>query len=56
MNFIQTLLSLADTIPDRQATWQESLELILVGWGSIFIVIIIIIAVSFILNKMFAKK
>lgn len=56
MNFLQTLLTLSDTIPDRKATWQESLELIGVGWGSIFLVIAIVIVVIIILNKMFTKK
>lgn len=56
MNFLQNILTLTDTIPDRRATLEESLELIGVGWGSIFLVIGIIIIVITILNKMFAKK
>ena len=56
MNLLQNLLTLTDTIPDRRATWQESLELIGLGWGSIFLVIAIIILVITILNKMFVKK
>ena len=55
MNLLHTLL-LTDAIPERRATWQEALELIGVGWGSIFVVIGIIILVILILNKMFVKK
>lgn len=43
-------------IPDRPATWAEALELMGVGWGSIFIVIAIIILVVVVLNAATKKK
>ncbi len=43
-------------IPDRNATVRESLQLIGEGWGSIFIVILIMIVVILGLNKVFSKK
>ncbi len=57
MNFLQTLLLTADkTIPERPATWEEALELMGIGWGSIFIVIIIVMICILVLNKIFSKK
>lgn len=43
-------------IPDREATVNESLKLIAEGWGSIFIVILIIIGTTLLLNRVFSKK
>lgn len=40
---------------DAPATVNESLQLMLEGWGSIFIVIIIMILIIMILNKVFSK-
>lgn len=49
------LAALAAEIPERPATVQESLELMGVGWGCIFLVIIIMmIAIAF-LNRAFRK-
>ncbi len=44
------------TIPDRQATVQESLKLMAEGWGGIFIVVIIMMLSILLLNKVFSKK
>ena len=46
----------AGTIPDRPATTEESLWLMGVGWGSIFIVIAIMIVLVLILNAAGRKK
>lgn len=46
----------AASIPDRPATVAESLKLIGVGWGSIFIVILIMLIFVLILNKVTAKR
>ncbi len=44
------------TIPPRPATTSESLKLIGEGWGSIFVVIGIMIVVVALLNKVFSGK
>ena len=44
------------SIPQREATTTESLKLIGEGWGSIFIVILIMILVTMLLNRVFSKK
>ncbi len=49
-------LILTEEIPERVATWQESLELMGLGWGSIFIVIILIMLCVVLLNRIFQKK
>lgn len=46
----------AGTIPDRPATTEEALWLMGVGWGSIFIVIAIMIVLVLILNAAGRKK
>ena len=46
----------AKTIPDRQATIEESLLLMAEGWGGIFIVIVIMMLCILVLNKVFSKK
>ena len=43
-------------IPMRPATTTESLKLIGEGWGSIFVVIGIMIVVVALLNKLFSSK
>lgn len=47
---------LFSAIPDREATIGESLKLVGEGWGSIFIVIAIMILVIVVLNKAFNKR
>ena len=47
---LSALAAEAGTIPDRPATTEESLRLMGVGWGSIFVVIAILIALVLILN------
>lgn len=42
-------------IADRPATTAEALELIGIGWGSIFLVILIMIVFVLILNRLFRK-
>ena len=54
MNLLTSLLT--SDIPARPADWKESLELMGVGWGSIFVVIIIVMACILVLNKIFSKK
>lgn len=44
------------TITDRPATWKEALSLMGTGWGSIFIVILIIMLTIYLLNAAFRKK
>ena len=58
MNWLSILLTATanDGIPARPAQWQESLELMGVGWGSIFIVIILVMICILVLNKIFSKK
>lgn len=46
---------LTASIPEREATISEALQLIGEGWGSIFIVIFIMILVILGLNKIFSK-
>ena len=46
----------AASIPDRPATVMESLKLIGIGWGSIFVVILIMLILVMILNKTTGKK
>lgn len=43
-------------IPARPATWLEALKLMGTGWGSIFIVITVIILVTVILNRTCREK
>lgn len=43
-------------IPARPATWLESLKLMAQGWGSIFIVILLVMLCVLILNAAFRKK
>lgn len=50
------LSALTALIPERPATVWESLRLVAQGWGSIFIVIFIIIVTVLILNKVTRKK
>ena len=54
------ILNLAEeavkTIPDRHATVNESLMLMLEGWGGIFIVVTIMMSTILLLNKVFSKK
>ncbi len=52
---MEQFLNAAATIPEREATISEALQLIGEGWGSIFIVIFIMILVIQILNKVFNK-
>ena len=42
-------------VADRPATTAESLELMGIGWGSIFVVILIMIVFVLILNRLFRK-
>ena len=44
------------TIPARPATLQEALKLMSQGWGSIFIVILIIMLCVLLLNALFRSK
>ena len=53
--FFQVLTAAAE-IPARPATWQEALKLMGQGWGSIFIVIILIMLSVYILNRLFRAK
>lgn len=59
MTFLHNLLTLSD-MPldplDSQASWQESLELMGVGWGSIFIVIVFIMITILALNRIMSQK
>lgn len=51
------LLDVAElTIPDRPATTPESLTLMAKGWGSIFLIILLMILFVLILNRATAKK
>ncbi len=53
---MDSLVLLTETaIPERSATISEALQLIGEGWGSIFIVIVFMIAVILCLNKVFSK-
>ncbi len=47
MNYLTMLLA----IPERRATVAESLRLLAEGWGSVFVVIILMILIIAILNK-----
>ena len=47
---LSVLAAEAGTIPARPATTEESLRLMGIGWGSIFIVIAILIVLVLILN------
>ena len=44
------------SIPGRPATWQESLRLMGAGWGSIVIVILVIMLCVYLLNRIFRSK
>ncbi|MGM9553628.1 MAG: OadG-related small transporter subunit [Faecousia sp.] len=44
------------TIADRPAAWKEALSLMATGWGSIFIVIIILMLMIYLLNRAFRKR
>ena len=50
------LAAAAGTIPDRPAAVKEALWLMAVGWGSIFIVIAILIILVLLLNAACRKK
>ncbi|MBQ9833337.1 MAG: hypothetical protein IJO48_06360 [Clostridia bacterium] len=50
------LLNNVAAIPQRPANYMEALKLIGEGWGSIFVVIIIMILVILVLNKVFSGK
>ena len=52
----QLLTATATEIPDRVATWKESLRLLAQGWGSIFIVILIIMLSVYVINWAFKKR
>lgn len=57
MQFLTALENeVVQTIPDRQATVGESLQLMAEGWGGIFIVIIIMMLCILLLNKAFSRK
>ena len=57
MNFMTALESeVVATIPERQATVSESLQLMAEGWGGIFIVIIIMMLCILVLNWAFSRK
>ena len=45
-----------NVIPARPATVPEALKLMCTGWGSIFIVILVMMVFVFILNRLFRKK
>ena len=54
---MQILTAVAEqSIPGRPATWQESLRLMGAGWGSIFIVILVIMLCVYLLNRIFRSK
>lgn len=53
---LSALAAEAGSIPDRPATTEESLRLMGVGWGSIFVVIAILIVLVLILNAATRKK
>lgn len=48
-------LFLTAAIPDRPATTAEALELIGIGWGSIFVIILLMIVFVLILNRVSKK-
>lgn len=58
MNLFLTKLSeaAADSIPERPAETSEALKLMGIGWGSIFIVIAIIMATILLLNYVFKDR
>jgi len=58
MNTVVNILheAAAGTIPDCPATLSESLRLMAEGWGSIFIVIGIMILCVMLLNRVFRKR
>ncbi len=57
MQFLTALENeVVQTIPDRQATVSESLQLMAEGWGGIFIVIILMMLCILVLNKAFSRK
>lgn len=43
-------------IPDRPATWLEALKLMGQGWGSIFLVILVMMLCIYLLNRLFRRK
>ena len=50
MQLLPILTAVAEqSIPGRPATWQESLRLMGAGWGSIFIVILVIMLCVYLL-------
>lgn len=52
MQLLPILTAVAEqSIPGRPATWQESLRLMGAGWGSIFIVILVIMLCVYLLNR-----
>lgn len=57
MQLLPVLTAVAEqSIPGRPATWQESLRLMGAGWGSIFIVILVIMLCVYLLNRIFRSK
>ena len=57
MQLLPILTAVAEqSIPGRPATWQESLRLMGAGWGSIFIVILVIMLCVYLLNRIFRSK
>ena len=57
MQLLPILTAVAEqSIPGRPSTWQESLRLMGAGWGSIFIVILVIMLCVYLLNRIFRSK
>lgn len=50
------MFPLFTAIAERPATWKEALSLMGTGWGSIFIVILIIMLTIYLLNAAFKKR
>lgn len=50
------LVQAQQTIADRPATWREALSLMATGWGSIFVVILILMLTIYLLNRAFRRK
>lgn len=48
---VTTLLTSEVVLPERHATVSESLRLLAEGWGSVFVVIVLMILVIAIMNK-----
>lgn len=57
MQLLPILTAVAEqSIPGRPATWQESLRLMGAGWGSIFIVILVIMLCVYLLNRILCHQ